>query len=196
MNCSPKFPACLHTWVNWVLMGILSWCLIKIVKVWVPIAVDSVVCQSLFYVSCWFGSFSFFMCKGQSSFVINLRAFCCLIIKISFHPHKGLSIIKWDLHLGPFLGSSTRSSSVGSASARGEGEDGPTCLRFLSMISGGRSSLDWRETVKLLFLAITTSPFWGSNGGKYFSPPSALLALICSIKFLLCFSSTASVTWE
>ena len=126
----------------------------------------------------------------------NLRALCCLMIKISIHPHKGLLIIKCDLHLGPFLGSSTRSSSVGSASARGEGEDGPTCLRFLSMISGGRSSLDWREKVKLLFLAITTSPFWGSNGGKYFSPPSALLALLCSIKFLLCFSSTASVTWK
>ena len=186
---------------SWILMGILSWFLIKIVKVWVPIAVDSVVCQSLFYVSCWFGSFRafynvfFFKCNGQSSFV-TLRELCFLIDKISIHPHKGLSIIKCDLHLGPFLGSSTRSSSVGSASARGEGEDGPTCRRFLSMISGGRSSLDWREKVKLLFLAITTSPFWGSNGGKYFSPPSALLALICSIKFLLCFSSTASVTWK
>ena len=136
------------------------------------------------------------MCNGQSSFITNLRALCCLIIEISIHPHKGLSIIKCDLHLGPFLGSSTRSSSVGSASARGEGEDGPTCLRFLSMISDDRSSLVRRGKVKLLFLAIIMSPFWGSNDGKYFSSPSALLALICSIKFLLCFSSTASVTWK
>ena len=83
----------------------------------------------------------FFKCNGQFFFATNLRALCCLIIEISIHPHKGLSIIKCDLHLGPFLGSSTRSSSVGSASARGEGEDGPTCLRFLSMISDDRSSL-------------------------------------------------------
>ena len=88
-----------------------------------------------------FVMFSFLSATVSFFFVTNLRALCCLIIEISIHPHKGLSIIKCDLHLGPFLGSSTRSSSVGSASARGEGEDGPTCLRFLSMISDDWSSL-------------------------------------------------------
>ena len=44
--------------------------------------------------------------------------------------HKNSRIIVSRCHLGPFFGSSTRSSSVGSAS--GSGEDDNACLRSLS----------------------------------------------------------------